>query len=197
MPSAGQEPSAGLYDDAEELAAHLRRVPGPVIVVGHSHAGLNISQLGDEHPNLARLIYIAGFMPFEGESAASAFGIPVPEDVKGIAPREAYGDPRKTFYSDLSDEDAAKAISQIVDQSLLSCVEPTTRAAWRKTPSTYIVCEQDRQFPVALQEQYATRAADVERLPTGHLPMLSAPRRLAALLKSHATSAANNEAGAA
>jgi pimeloyl-ACP methyl ester carboxylesterase len=187
MPSAGTNPAAGLYDDAEVLAARLREIDGPVVVVGHSHSGLTISQLGDDHPNLVRLIYVAAYMPIEGVSAASAFGIPTPDDVTGAAPREAYGDPRKTFYSDLSDEDAAKAISLIVDQSLLSCVQPTTRAAWRSFPSTYVICEEDRQFPPALQEEYAAQATDVERLPTGHFPMLSAPRRLAAILGSYAS----------
>jgi pimeloyl-ACP methyl ester carboxylesterase len=186
MPSAGVQPGAGLYDDAEELAAHLRRVEGPVIVVGHSHAGLTITQLGEDHPNLLRLIYVAGFMPAEGESAAGALGMPVPEDVSGVAPRAAYGDPRETFYSDLSDQEAAEAISRLVDQSLLSCVEPTTRAAWRNVPSTYVICEQDRQFPLALQEKYAKQATDVRRVPTGHMPMLSAPDRLAAILESYA-----------
>jgi pimeloyl-ACP methyl ester carboxylesterase len=66
-------------------------------------------------------------------------------------------------------------------------VQPTTRAAWRSFPSTYVICEEDRQFPPALQEEYAAQATDVERLPTGHFPMLSAPGRLAAILGSHAT----------
>ncbi|WP_211192793.1 alpha/beta hydrolase [Actinoplanes sp. TBRC 11911] len=186
MPSAGDNPTAGLYDDADTLAARLRQIDGPVIVVGHSHSGLTISQLDDEHPNVLRLIYVAAFMPIVGESAASAFGIPVPEDVSGVAPREAYRNPRETFYSDLSDEAASEAIGRLVDQSLLSCVEPTTRAAWQHFPSTYVICERDRQFPVALQEKYAAQATTVERLPTGHMPMLSAPARLAAVLETYA-----------
>ncbi|MEU6206998.1 alpha/beta fold hydrolase, partial [Micromonospora musae] len=78
MPSAGDQPTAGLYDDADFLAARLRQIEGPVVVAGHSHAGLTITQLGDEHPNLARLVYIAAFMPVEGVSAAIAVGVPTP-----------------------------------------------------------------------------------------------------------------------
>ncbi len=186
MPSAGKQPTAGLYDDAEALAARLRRMEGPVVVVGHSHAGLTISQLGDQHPNLVRLIYIAAFMPVEGVSAATAFGIPVPDDPSGLAPREAYGNPRETFYSDLSDVDAKVAIDQLVDQSLLSCVQPTTRAAWRRVGSTYVICTEDKQFPVSLQERYAAQTTDVVRIPTGHSPMLSQPDQVADILTSRA-----------
>ncbi|MEV4349304.1 alpha/beta hydrolase [Actinoplanes sp. NPDC049596] len=187
MPSAGDQPTAGLYDDAEVLAERLRQIDGPVVVAGHSHAGLTITQLDDEHPNLRRLIYIAAFMPTEGESAATAFGIPAPDDPSGVAPREAYGDPRQTFYSDLTDADADAAIDRLVDQSLLSCVQPTTRAAWRKTPSTYVICTEDKQFPVALQEKYAAQIDDVVRIATGHTPLLSAPDKVAEILMSRAT----------
>ncbi|WP_435205003.1 alpha/beta hydrolase [Micromonospora sp. bgisy143] len=192
MPSAGQQPTAGLYEDADALAARLREIEGPVVVVGHSHAGLTITQLGDDHPNLVRLIYVAAFMPTEGVSAATAFGIPVPDDPSGLAPREAYGNPRETFYSDLSDVDAKVAIDQLVDQSLLSCVQPTTRAAWRTVPSTYVICTEDRQFPVSLQEQYAAQTTDVVRIPTGHSPMLSKPDQVADILTSRAGAAAGS-----
>lgn len=189
MPSAGKQPTAGLYEDADALAARLREIEGPVVVVGHSHAGLTITQLGDDHPNLVRLIYVAAFMPAEGVSAATAFGIPVPDDPSGLAPREAYGNPRETFYSDLSDVDAKVAIDQLVDQSLLSCVQPTTRAAWRRVPSTYVICTEDKQFPVPLQEQYASQTSDVVRIGTGHSPMLSAPDQVADILTARAGTA--------
>ncbi|MEU6208284.1 alpha/beta hydrolase, partial [Micromonospora musae] len=96
---------------------------------------------------------------------------------------------RETFYSDLSDAEAKMAVERLVDQSLLSCVQPTTHATWRTVPSTYVICTEDRQFPVALQEQYAVHATDVVRIPTGHTPMLSAPDRVADILTSSAAAA--------
>jgi pimeloyl-ACP methyl ester carboxylesterase len=173
-------PSAGLYDDTEVIAAHLRRMKGPVVVVGHSYGGLPVSQLSEDHPDVVRLVYLAAYLPTEGDSAAGIHGIPAPEDAEGIAPM--IQDPRTSLYGDLSDEDAKRAIGQMVEQSLRSFTQKTTRAAWRHTPSTYVVCEQDRQFPVALQEKYAAQATNAERLPTSHSPFLSAPDRLAGLL---------------
>jgi pimeloyl-ACP methyl ester carboxylesterase len=182
LPSAGEQrvPSAGLYDDTEVIAAHLRGMKGPVVVVGHSYGGLPVSQLSEDHPDVVRLVYLAAYLPTEGDSAAGIHGIPVPEDVEGIAPM--IQDPRTSLYGDLSDEDAERAVGRMVEQSLRSFTQKTTRAAWRHTPSTYVVCEQDRQFPVALQEKYAAQATNAERLPTSHSPFLSAPDRLAGLL---------------
>ncbi|MCF3961225.1 alpha/beta hydrolase [Streptomyces fuscigenes] len=182
MPSAGEQrvPSAGLYDDAEELTACLRGMEGPVVVVAHSHSGLTVSQLPLGLDQVAHLVFIAAFMPDTGESAATCFGVPVPDDVSGLAP--PIENPRSRLYADVSEEEAALAVSRLVDQSLRSCTETTTRAAWRELPSTYVVCEQDQNFPVPLQERFAAQATHTERLPTGHSPFLSQPRALADLL---------------
>ncbi|MCZ4602627.1 alpha/beta hydrolase [Streptomyces sp. Lzd4kr] len=187
MPSAGKHdgPDAGLYDDAEALAERLRGMDGPVVVVGHSHAGLTITELGGGHPNLVRLVYLAAFMPTEGESAGSLSGIPIPEVQAGPAP--AMPDPRTALYGDLSDDEAADEITRLVDQSLLSCCQPTTRASWRTVPSTYVLCEQDQAMSPAAQETFALRATSIERVKSGHSPQLSAPDRLAALLARIAT----------
>jgi pimeloyl-ACP methyl ester carboxylesterase len=187
LPSAGEqrEPSAGMYDDAEYIAARLERMEGPVVVVAHSYGGLPVTEAIGGHPNVAAVVYVAAYMPAEGESAASIHGIPVPEDVSGSAPM--IGDPRVLFYGDLSDADAELASGHLVDQSLRSLTQPTTRAGWRTVPSTYVVCELDQMFPVTLQEKYAAQATAAARLPTSHSPLLSAPGRLAGLLARAAT----------
>lgn len=187
LPSAGEqrEPSAGLYEDAEVISAHLRRIEGPVIVVGHSYGGLPVTEAAGGHPNVVGLVYLAAYMPTEGDSAAGIHGIPIPDDVSGPVPM--LDDPRTLFYGDLSDDRAAQAVGQLVDQSLRALTQPTTQAAWRTVPSTYVVCEQDQVLPVALQEKYAALATGVERLPTSHSPFLSVPERLAALLAEIAT----------
>ena len=55
-----------------------------------------------------------------------------------------------------------------------------TRAAWRYIPSTYIVTEKNQDVTPQVQESFAASInADIERLDTGHCPMLSQPDRLA------------------
>ncbi|WP_432163615.1 alpha/beta hydrolase [Streptomyces tendae] len=194
MPSAGKHdgPDAGLYDDAEALAARLRSIDGPVVVVGHSHAGLTLTELGGDHPNLLHLVYLAAFMPPEGESAGSLSGFPIPEVQTGPAP--TMPDPRAALYGELSDEEAADEVGRLVDQSLLSCCQPTTRASWRTVPSTYVLCEEDRAMSPAAQETFALNATNIKRLKTAHSPHLSSPEQLAGLLVEIGTAAAAEKA---
>ena len=43
---------------------------GPVILVGHSYGGVEITEAGND-PNVAGLVYIAAFAPDKGESVAA------------------------------------------------------------------------------------------------------------------------------
>jgi pimeloyl-ACP methyl ester carboxylesterase len=182
LPSAGRAPSAGMYDDAEEIAAHLEQMEGPVIVVAHSYGGFPATQTVTL-PGLAHLVYLAAYMPAEGESVGGVHGhaIGKDEELRGIAP-VVFEDPRSALYGDLPGHRAEHAMSQLVEQSRRSFGEHITRAAWRAVPSTYVLCERDLALPPALQAKMSLRATRVERLDTGHCPFLSAPARLAALL---------------
>ncbi|AOP47780.1 alpha/beta hydrolase [Streptomyces lydicus] len=185
LPSAGPQrtPAAGMYDDADAIAARLRQADGPVIVVGHSYGGLPVTQAAAGLPAAAHLVYLAAYLPEEGESLLSVHGHggDTAEDLCGTAP-VVFDDPRTALFGDLPDEQAADAVSRLVTQSRRSFQQRVTRTAWRTVPSTYVLCEDDRALPPALQERMSTRATQVERLNTGHSPFLSAPTELAALL---------------
>ncbi|MEU8709434.1 alpha/beta hydrolase [Streptomyces sp. NPDC048565] len=182
LPSAGRAPSAGMHDDAEEIATHLEQMEGPVIVVAHSYGGFPVTQT-PARPSLARLVYLAAYMPAEGDSVGSIHGHPAGkgDELSGIAP-VYFEDPRAALYGDLPGHRAEYAMSQLVEQSRRSFGERVTRAAWRTVPSTYVLCERDQALRPALQAEMSVRATHVERLDAGHCPFLSAPARLATLL---------------
>ncbi|MEV0277397.1 alpha/beta hydrolase [Streptomyces sp. NPDC050610] len=182
LPSAGPQgtPSAGMYADAEEVSAQLRRIPGPVVVVGHSYGGFPVTQAAAGHPNVARIVYLAAYVPEEGESIRGMHGAPQTDDLEG--PAFAFADPRPVLYQDVPDDMAERAIGELVEQSLRSFHEPITQAAWRTVPSTYVLCEHDQALQPSMQEKMAERAGAVQRIATGHSPFLSAPAELAALL---------------
>ncbi|UNO43503.1 alpha/beta hydrolase [Streptomyces sp. MST-110588] len=192
--SAGPQstPTAGMYDDAEEIAAHLRRIEGPVVVVAHSYGGLPATQAVTGDSNVTHLVYLAAYMPMEGESLGAVHGqdgpAPGDEDVERTCPA-VFDDPRTALYADLPEDRATHALGQLVEQSLRSFQQRVTRAAWRTVPSTYVLCERDQALPPALQEKMAARATHVERLATGHSPFLAAPAELATLLGKIASSA--------
>ncbi|MEU1785122.1 alpha/beta hydrolase [Streptomyces sparsogenes] len=134
-------------------------------------------------PAAAHLVYLAAYLPEEGESLLSIHGHggSADEDLNGTAPI-VFEDPRTALFGDLPDEQAEEAVGRLVTQSRRSFQQRVTRAAWRTVPSTYVLCERDKALPPALQERMSARAGHVERLNTGHSPFLSAPAELAALL---------------
>ncbi|MEY9948039.1 alpha/beta hydrolase [Kitasatospora sp. GAS1066B] len=187
LPSAGPQrtPTAGMYDDAEEITAQLRQLEGPVVVVAHSYGGFPVTQAAVEQADIAHLVYLAAYLPAEGDSLGGIHGHaisgPEEEDLTRTNPG-IFDDPRASLYGDLPDDQAEHAVGRLVEQSVRSFQQPVTRAAWRTVPSTYVVCERDQALPPARQEQMSARATRVERLDTGHSPFLSAPAELAALL---------------
>ncbi|TKK88368.1 alpha/beta hydrolase [Herbidospora galbida] len=180
LPSAGDKPTAGVHDDAAVLARELASVEGPVVVLGHSYAGIPVTEAAAGAGNVRRLIYLAAYMPDKGQSMYSLHGLPDPEDTSGLFPLPE--DPREALYADLPEPEAEQAVSELADQTVLSFAEKVDAAAWRDIPSTYIVTGEDKAIPVALQEQMAAQATEIRRISSGHSPFLSQPRRLAALI---------------
>ncbi|CAM5484533.1 MULTISPECIES: alpha/beta hydrolase [Streptomyces] len=185
LPSSGPQgtPAAGVYDDAEAISARLREIDGPVVVVGHSYGGIPVTEAAAAHPGVVHLVYLAAYMPAEGESLGSLHGREPskPVDLDGVQP-PIFEDPRTSLYTDVPDDLAERAVGELVEQSRRSFQEPVTRAAWRTVPATYVVCEGDQALRPAMQTKMSANAAHVEWLGTGHSAFLSAPAELAALL---------------
>ena len=67
---AVQNPLTSLADDVAARKRVIALQDGPVILVGHSYAGLVITEAGHD-PKVAGLVYVAAFAPAEGESINS------------------------------------------------------------------------------------------------------------------------------
>ncbi|MEU7583476.1 alpha/beta hydrolase [Streptomyces sp. NPDC041068] len=197
LPSVGpqSDPTAGMHDDAEEIAARLRKIDGPVVVIAHSYGGIPATQAITDATNVVHLVYLAAYVPAEGESLNTIHGFPTPseEDLSGTAP-VVFDDPRTSLYGDLPDDRAEHLVRQLLEQSVRAFQQQVTHAAWRNVPSTYVLCEGDQALLPALQEQMSARASHVERIGTGHSPFLSAPAELAALLGDIASTEACDRA---
>jgi pimeloyl-ACP methyl ester carboxylesterase len=61
-------PLRHLTGDAASLAALLGTISGPMILVGHSYGGAVISNAATGNQQVQALVFIAGWMPDEGES---------------------------------------------------------------------------------------------------------------------------------
>jgi pimeloyl-ACP methyl ester carboxylesterase len=67
---AVQNPLTSLDDDVAATKRIIALQDGPVILVGHSYAGVVITEAGND-PKVVGLVYVAAFAPKEGESINS------------------------------------------------------------------------------------------------------------------------------
>jgi pimeloyl-ACP methyl ester carboxylesterase len=65
---AVQIPLSSLSDDVSTVRRFLKRVSGPVVLVGHSYGGAVLTAAASGDPNVKALVYIAAMAPDEGET---------------------------------------------------------------------------------------------------------------------------------
>jgi pimeloyl-ACP methyl ester carboxylesterase len=196
LPSTGS--TEGLPSDAAAVTAAIERADGPVVLVGHSYGGAPITQAG-AHPSVERLVYVAAFALDAGESALAAMGGVLPDawgvDNGQVTMGRTREERVEMIASDMPPGVPREVSEQLADlfrpQSLRSLIDELTEVAWRTTPSTYILTENDGIVPPPFQESLAVRSgADVIRIPHGHAPFQEDPAGFAALLARIAAPAA-------
>jgi pimeloyl-ACP methyl ester carboxylesterase len=185
LPSCGEAGAAagaaGLVEDARALRLALDGSDGAV-VVGHSYGGTVIAE-GADHPAARHLVHISSYLPDPGTAQGEILsGEPDPVAIvpNGDGTVRIDGYDARTFgdrfWQDVPDEAVQEgAWRRVTAQSATAFTTPTTRAAWRGRPSTYLVCAEDRSTSLELQRFHAARATASVELPTGHHPFLSRP----------------------
>ncbi|MFI1418109.1 lipase family alpha/beta hydrolase [Streptomyces sp. NPDC020731] len=163
---ATANPLRGLTGDSAHLAARLKTVKGPVVLVGHSYGGAVITNAAAGNPNVKSLVHIAAFAPDRGETAlqlaakypgshltddpdaplpTALAAIPLssdPTDVDTYIKPDKFGD---VFLSDRTAADRAAALAAAQRPAHVATSAETTRAvAWRTIPSWYLVATDDR-----------------------------------------------------
>jgi len=176
--------------DADVAATRrvLARQDGPTVLVGHSFAGMIISEAG-VHPNVASLVYVAARGPDAGEDyAALAARYPRPPASAGLVTVDGFAQLSeeaflKYFAGDVDPVRARVlyAVQQPVSATLFS--GRTTVAAWRSKPSWYQVSSNDMTIDPDLQRFMAARMkARTIELASSHVSLISHPREIAELI---------------
>ncbi|TPL96123.1 alpha/beta hydrolase [Mesorhizobium sp. B2-3-10] len=181
---AVQNPLSSLAADVDATMRVIDAQPGPVILVGHSWAGVVISQAG-VNDKVKALVYVAAFAPK---------GVSINELGKGQPPPWASAlQPDSGGYLRLSAEGVAKYFAQDLPPAEIGVIAATqgpafsgifdeklTAAAYETKPSWYIVARHDRMIPPAAEAAMAKAiGAKVTELPTSHVAMLAKPREVA------------------
>jgi pimeloyl-ACP methyl ester carboxylesterase len=186
-----QNPLTSLPDDAAAVKRALAQQDGPTLLVGHSYAGMVISEAGDD-PKVAGLVYIAARAPDAGEDYAALTRkfAPAPAaagirwDASGWASlgEEAF---LRDFAGDLPAGEARSyfAVQQPFARAITQA--RTTVAAWHDKPTWYAVSTQDRTIDPEMQRFMARRmGAKTIELPSSHVSLLSHPQEVADLIVS-------------
>ena len=187
---AVQIPLTSLSDDAATVRRILKRVSGPVVLVGHSYGGAVITAAGSGNLNVKALVYIAAMAPAEGETvgellhrtASHASAPALVPDEDGFLWMSAKGFADAVAHESSAEDAALMAATQ--KPITIKCVEePMTEPAWKDKPSWYLVAERDRMIAPETQRFMAHRAGShIRVMELDHTPLASAPDRVVAII---------------
>jgi pimeloyl-ACP methyl ester carboxylesterase len=188
-----QEPETTFEADVAAARLVLDR-SGPCVLVGHSYGGMIITEAG-LHPVVRSLVYIAGFQPKVGESAADLL-IKTPPATTGVAP---VGGGFLQVKPDAFPEDFAADVPKALTQFMAISQVPisteafgakATVAAWSQKPSYALVATQDRMINPDLERFMSGRAnSQTIEISGSHAVFLSHPKEVVALIERAAKAA--------
>jgi pimeloyl-ACP methyl ester carboxylesterase len=183
-----------LNDDAERTQKMVKRVDGPVLLVGHSYGGAVITQAGDL-PNVAGLVYVAAFAPDAGESLAQISEWNATAGAANVAPdSDGYLWIRQdkfheSFCQDLpADEALVMAVTQKAPVGS-TFGDAVSDPAWKKKPAWYQVSTSDRMIHPDTERRLAERMnpRSTIELDASHASLASQPSAIADLIDQAAT----------
>jgi pimeloyl-ACP methyl ester carboxylesterase len=189
-------PLQGLTSDSAYVSSYLSTIDGPVVLVGHSYGGTVITNAAASDPDVKALVYIAGFIPTQGETvgdlaAKTSPSIPlvsttVPDGTDvSIDPdhfREVFaGDVDKTTAADLAVVQRPANTRALTDASV--------QEAFRTIPSWDLITRQDHAIAPDVQRSMAKRAgAHTEEVDASHAVMISRPGKVTHVIEDAARS---------
>ena len=183
----------GVSHASAYIAGFLKRIPGPVLAVGHSYAGAVISNAASKAGNVVGLVFVAAFAPDEGErlgevtpeskdsilnTALVQYNYPTGRDGEtavefGINPALL----PEAFAADLPPETTALMAATQRPIAAAAFSDASGPPAWRKLPSWAVVATGDKAAGSDLVRSMARRAsADIVELEGSHVIMISQPQ---------------------
>jgi len=190
-----QEPLTSLADDVAATKRVLDLQPGPTILVGHSYGGVVITQAGNA-TNVVGLVYIAAFIPDQGESAVTLLSqAPAANnDMRATQDDFLYLD-LAAFPADFAaDVPPAQANFMAHSQQMLAKAAggaPVTAAAWHQKKSWALIATRDHNINPDLERTMAKRAgSETIEVPASHAVYISKPNDVARLIERAAKASA-------
>jgi pimeloyl-ACP methyl ester carboxylesterase len=156
---------ASLSGDSAIVRATLDEIDGKKILVGHSYGGMVVSNAGAGRSDVLALVYTAGLVPDEGESAFKVQEGYRQSEMIGhlVVDANSFAFVDRAFFhqyfcQDLSPEQAAELNAAQRPVSLAALNEPSGPVAWKAIPSWYAISGQDLVIDPAVQAFMSERA---------------------------------------
>ncbi|GGK86555.1 MULTISPECIES: alpha/beta fold hydrolase [Streptomyces aurantiacus group] len=162
-----------------------------VVLVGHSFAGVTVPRVLDLIPERIRqVILVSAVVPPDGSRVLDQIDPGVRDLVEQSIVGGVYHQTREgaaaMLCNDMDDATAASALDRLADDSGALLREPVDLSGYRREiPRTYVHLTRDQCYVEELQQRsIALLRPNVVDLDTGHMAMISAPGKLAAILNA-------------
>jgi pimeloyl-ACP methyl ester carboxylesterase len=202
--TAVANPLRSVATDAAAVSDLVRTIEGPVVLVAHSYGGAVISNVDADSGEIVGLVYVNAFAPDAGENcfqlAAMFPGSMLGETTVRPVPRS---DGTTDFYvaSEPFHDIFCADVPALQTGLMCATQRPATQEAlvepsgesplWKTVPSCFLIGEEDRIIPAALQHFMAERAGaqrTVEIPGASHAALVSHPDTAAQLILEAAAS---------
>jgi pimeloyl-ACP methyl ester carboxylesterase len=195
---AAANPLRGLASDAQAVSDVVAGIEGPVVLAAHSYGGAAMSNVDPDCGDIVGLVYVNAFAPDAGETCFALAGKfpgsmlgettlrPVPRK-DGTTDLYIVGDRfGELFCADVATAQAARLAVTQRPATQEALVEPSgARPLWNRVPSCFLIGEDDRIIPPALQHYMADRAGSrrtIEIPGASHGATVSQPNAVAELI---------------
>jgi pimeloyl-ACP methyl ester carboxylesterase len=187
-------PLTGVSTDAASLRAYLDTITGPIVLVGHSYAGMVTTNAALGDAQVKALVYVDAYIPDNGDTVMSLTGakpgsvfaadpstlfnqVPIPGDTKQA---DLFVKPSVFGKAFAGNSIPANEVTVLAarQRPLASgaLMEKSGTPAWSKIPSWSVIGKQDAIIPPAEQVAMSTRAkAHTVEINAPHLSMVTAP----------------------
>jgi len=177
----------------ETIGKAVKSANDPVILVGHSFAGMTITAVADRMPDqIEKLVYVAAYVPQNGESmetlALSDPGNEFSEQTFVLAKDYSYAtllveDQVRVFAQDSTPEQAKTLLASMIAEPLAPIGTPVELSGTplENVAVGYVRTTADVTVSTELQTTMIERAGitDIIDIDTGHAPYLTQPVALA------------------
>ena len=188
-----ENPLTSLAADVDATEQALMKQHGKTVLVGHSWAGVVITEAGDD-PKVSALVYVSAFAPDVGESLASlAKSGPTTEGGQAIHPDEKGNltiDPKvfpSAVAADLPPQIAESLANSQLPLNHVAFEAAVDKAAWRDKPTFYVITTKDKVIAPEAQKMFAAQIkAQTTEIAGSHASLVIHAAEVAAFIEKAA-----------